>query len=213
MSIHVRNLMLSRSGKKVLQLEEWFVDRATQGLLIGSSGCGKTTLLFALGGLIEADAGSISINDTDITQLKNGARDIWRGQHIGFVFQELHIIPHLSLLENILLAGQLADKEVDRNWLTRVVEMLNLSSLTHRYGYQLSTGEKQRVAIARAIAHRPLILLADEPTSGLDDINAQAVAELLKQAASFADAMLLIATHDNRLKATMPVLLDLGDRK
>jgi len=209
MTIQVKHLNLSRGNKPVLNLPDWHVEKSSQGLLIGPSGCGKTTLLFALGGLIDADSGTININGSEITQLKNGAVDQWRGQNVGFVFQELHIIPHLSVLQNIMLAGQLADKTIDQDWLARVITMLNLNDLQNRYGYQLSTGEKQRVAIARAIAHQPQLLLADEPTSGLDDNNAFAVMDLLKQAATSVNATLLIATHDNRLKEKMPTFLAL----
>jgi putative ABC transport system ATP-binding protein len=207
MAIHVKDLSLSRGGKPVLHLTNWWVEKSSQGLLVGPSGGGKTTLLFALGGLIKADSGSITINYNEITKLSN--LDQWRGQNIGFVFQELHIIPHLSVLQNIHMAGQLAGKAIDETWLSKSISMLNLEHLQSRYGYELSTGEKQRVAIARAIAHQPQLLLADEPTSGLDDNNAFAVLDLLKQAATSVNATLLIATHDSRLKEKMPTYLSL----
>ncbi len=209
MSLYIQNLILSRGGKKVLALQDWHVDKAAQGLLTGPSGSGKTTLLFAIGGLIALDGGMISVHGQNLADLPVGGIDRWRGQNVGFIFQELHIIPHLSVLQNIMLPGQLSGKIIDEEWLAKVTNMLNLKHLLDRYGYQLSTGEKQRVAIARAIVHKPQLLLADEPTSGLDDNNAAAVMGLLKMAANSVNATLLIATHDNRLKEKMPTYLAL----
>jgi putative ABC transport system ATP-binding protein len=213
MSVVVKDLVLRYGAQDVLDLPLWQVAMGQQGLLAGSSGSGKTTLLYALGGLIPAHKGAITIANENITALSTGALDKWRGQQIGFVFQELHVIPHLSALQNILLAGQMAHKPIDATWLERVVTMLDLKKLLSRFGYQLSTGEKQRIAIARAIVHHPVLLLADEPTSGLDDRNAFAVLDLLQQAATTAGATLLIATHDSRLKDNLPTLLELGGRK
>ena len=212
MALHVQNLQIKDRGNDILRIADWRIDTPAQGLITGPSGSGKTTLLYALSGLRPIANGTIDLNGQRIEQMKPAVRDAWRGRQIGFVFQDLHIIPHLTVQQNITLAASLTGFKIDTDWLDKIVDLLGLKNLLQRRGLQLSTGEKQRVAIARAIATRPNLILADEPTSGLDDTNAHNVASLLKQAAAFSHATLLIATHDRRLEQDFPVLLHIGGR-
>lgn len=172
------------------------IEPAQPLLLIGPSGSGKTTLLNIMSGLLRPAAGTARFMGQDYAALSGAARDRLRRQHIGFVFQKLHLISHLCAAENIHLASDTPDHAHINALMTR----MNIAELAARKASQLSHGEAQRVAIARALAHRPKIIFADEPTSALDDTNTEAVAKLLLEAAASNGAALVIATHDARLK-------------
>lgn len=161
----------------------------------GPSGCGKSTLLLSAGGLLRPDAGKVLVSDQDIYELKADARSRFRAANIGFVFQQFHLIPYLSVLDNVLapsLAHPVADAE------ERAKELLFHFGLTDRLDHvpgALSTGEKQRVALARALLNRPKVLLADEPTGNLDEQNGKNVLGILADYAVTGGAVLLV-THD-----------------
>lgn len=169
-------------------------------LLIGESGRGKTTLLHLLAGLLTPQAGSIELNQTDMSRLSGRALDHFRGQHIGIVFQTSHFIQSLSVEDNLLLPQYLSGRTVSRGRAPEVLQRLGLAEKLHKKPSQLSVGEQQRVAIARAVMNRPALLLADEPTSALDDKNAAEVTRLLEEQAAEAQSALVIVTHDKRLK-------------
>ena len=169
-------------------------------LLLGQSGSGKTTLLHLLAGLRTPKEGKISIDNTIINELSAAQLDLFRGKHIGIVFQQSHFVRSLTVQENLALAQRLAGVKVNYNRITTILETLNIAHKLKDKPENLSVGEQQRVAIARAIINQPSIILADEPTSALDDINTTQVLELLKEQATAVNAILLIVTHDNRLK-------------
>ncbi len=175
-------------------------ERGEQLLLLGQSGCGKTTLLHLLGGLLLPKGGKISINNTDITKLSSTELDKFRGQEIGIIFQKAHFVNALTVEENLLLAQSLAGNNPDKNAVHGFLQKLNVFHKLHSKTSELSQGEQQRVAIARALVNRPSLILADEPTSALDDTNTKEVIELLEQQAKDSNACLLIVTHDGRLK-------------
>ena len=168
-------------------------------LLIGQSGSGKTTMLQLLAGLRSPTSGQIRVNDTLINDLPSNKLDVFRGQHIGLVFQQHHFVRSLRVWENLALAQRLASKAVDRNRITELLEQLSIGHKFHARPSALSMGEQQRLSIARALVNRPQLILADEPTSSLDDRNADQVLALLQEQASAVNASLLIITHDNRL--------------
>ena len=170
-------------------------------LLLGQSGCGKTTLLHLLAGLMPPDSGSIQVQGQDLTALQGKALDQFRGQHIGVIFQQSHLIKALTVEENLRTAQFLAGKAQDRDKIKSVLSKLNLSDKLQSRPQNLSLGEQQRVAIARALINDPVLILADEPTSSLDDHNCQEVVELLLEQSQNFNATLLIVTHDGRLKA------------
>lgn len=169
-------------------------------LLLGQSGSGKTTLLHLLAGLRTPKAGAVIIDNTIINELPASRLDQFRGKHIGIVFQQSHFVRSLTVQENLALAQQLAGVKVDYLRIRSILEQLNVYHKLHNKPDELSVGEQQRVAIARAIINQPSIILADEPTSALDDTNTAQVLQLLKEQATAVNAVLLIITHDNRLK-------------
>ena len=161
----------------------------------GPSGCGKSTLLLMLGSLLKPDSGTVEINGINPYQLDNRKRTDFRADHIGFVFQEFHLIPYLNILANIMLPAVAksipdADKRAGE-----LAEKFNLTSRILHVPSMLSVGEQQRVAMARALFLSPQILLADEPTGNLDKENSGIILDYFKQ---FADdgGIVLMVTHD-----------------
>ena len=171
--------------------------------IMGESGMGKSTLLNLLAGLDVADAGEVLLAGQPLTGLSDDARSDLRRDHIGFVFQAFHILPHLSLGRNValplLLAGQPAGPALARA--STCLSSLGLAGREHDLPATLSGGELQRVAIARALVHRPALLLADEPTGNLDPETADKVLALLAEAARAHGAALVMVTHSDRAAA------------
>ena len=160
----------------------------------GPSGCGKTTLLLVAGGLLEPDGGKVLVDGQDPYALSGDRRARFRAQKIGFVFQQFHLIPYLTVLDNILAPSIAAGTRP----LERAKELIlhfNLDSRINHVPAELSTGERQRVALARSLLNQPVVLLADEPTGNLDRKNAQIVLEYLKEFARGGGAVLLV-THE-----------------
>jgi ABC-type lipoprotein export system ATPase subunit len=161
----------------------------------GPSGCGKTTLLLAAGGLLQANSGKVFVDGQDLYALSPGSRAQFRAANIGFVFQQFHLIPYLSVLDNIL-APRLALSLPEADARARdLVARLGLRERAQHVPAELSTGERQRVALARAFLNAPKLLLADEPTGNLDGDNARIVLDHLAQFSRNGGAVLLV-THD-----------------
>jgi len=171
--------------------------------LLGASGCGKTTLLHLLAGLLTPSSGSIALFGSSLTEMRETERDRFRGRHIGLVFQRLHLLPALSVRENIMLTLRLARLPPDKLRVDKLLDQLHLTDLAMRKPDRLSQGQAQRVAIARAVVHRPKLLIADEPTSALDDKNAEDAIAMLRESASSAGATLLVVTHDQRVRGSL----------
>ena len=165
--------------------------------IMGESGVGKSTLLNLIAGLDEADAGTIAIDGVDLAGLDDDARTALRRDRIGFVFQAFHILPHLTLGQNVALPLVL-QRTPGEDALTRAREMMEAVGLGGRaedYPRQLSGGELQRVAIARALVHRPGLLLADEPTGNLDPETATRVLEVFANQVRRSGAAAVLVTH------------------
>jgi len=144
--------------------------------------------------------GDITIGDRSLSKLSGAELDKFRGKSIGVVFQSAHFISSLNVMDNLKLAQKLSGNPTDEGRIKTLLEKLNLGHKVNALTRDLSVGEKQRVAIARAVINKPAILLADEPTSALDDKNCDEVLDLLEQTAQDANSILMIVTHDNRLK-------------
>ena len=162
----------------------------------GPSGCGKSTLLSLAGGLILPTQGRIVIDGQPVSEMTAARRSSFRGEKIGFVFQMFHLLPYLTIIENVVVAGsEVASAAVGERAETLLSDFGLSDRLTHRPG-ELSAGERQRVALARALLNRPRLLLADEPTGNLDPENASGVLELLAQFHKQGGTILLVTHHD-----------------
>ncbi|HCC44011.1 MAG TPA: ABC transporter ATP-binding protein [Gammaproteobacteria bacterium] len=187
----------------LLNIDHFVLAQSESIAVLGPSGCGKTTFMHLLTGLLRPNSGSIRINGTEITTLSESLIDRLRGQHIGIVFQRLHLVPSITVIENLLLAQRLARKSADRPYAITLLEQLDIADLINKKPGQLSQGQAQRVAIARAVVHRPQLLVADEPTSALDDQNAKEALTLLTSLTASTGAALMVVTHDERVRSLM----------
>lgn len=175
------------------------VGRGETLAIVGKSGSGKSTLLSLLAGLDQASSGHIYINGDDLSALSEDGRAAMRKQHVGFVFQNFQLLPHLSALDNVMLPLELSGadgaKEKAKLWLQKV----GLSERLDHQPNQLSGGEQQRVAIARAFACEPDILFADEPTGNLDEHTGEMIEDLLFDLNGQLNTTLILVTHDETL--------------
>jgi putative ABC transport system ATP-binding protein len=197
--IESTGIIVRRPEAQTLRFPELSIHREDSILLLGPSGSGKTTLLSVLAGLLRPSAGRVLVENRDIYALHPRVRDHLRGQQFGFVFQTLHLLPSLTLRQNIALAADMLGIEAEEGRVDYLLGTLGLADKAHRKPDALSQGEQQRAAIARAVLNRPSIIVADEPTSALDDSNARKVIDLLERQALETRAALLIATHDTRI--------------
>ena len=166
----------------------------------GPSGSGKTTLLLAVGGLLAPSGGTIAFQGQDVYAMSLGARARWRAQCLGFVFQQFHLIPYLSVIDNVLAPALACPITNARGRAAELLEQFGLSARASHVPSELSIGEQQRTALARALVHRPQLLLCDEPTGNLDEQNAQAVSKCLAEFQRQGGAVLLV-THDTGVAA------------
>lgn len=179
----------------VLDIEHFDAKAGEQVVIVGQSGCGKTTLLHVIAGICRPDAGRVLIDGWDIPVLSEADRDQFRAAKIGYVFQTFNLLPAFSALENVMIGMTFADGRADRDRAKMLLERVGLSHrLTHKPS-QLSVGEQQRVAVARAMANRPKVLLADEPTANIDTGNQQQVIDMLRGACEEENVVLLLVTH------------------
>ena len=187
------------------------VDSGKFVAIVGTSGSGKSTLLHMLGGLDRPTSGSVIVDGKDIFSLKDEALTIFRRRKIGFVFQSYNLVPVLNARENIVLPIQLDGRQVDEDFLDKIVNTLGLEKKLGSLPSQLSGGQQQRVAIARALAAAPAIILADEPTGNLDSRTSQDVLSLLKVTSQkFAQTIVMI-THNEEIAQTADRIIRIED--
>jgi putative ABC transport system ATP-binding protein len=180
--------------------------------VMGESGVGKSTLLNLLAGLDQPDSGRVLLDGVDLSTLDDDAVTLLRRRAVGFVFQAFHVLPYLSVEQNVALPLDLlgvTDPE-RRQRTTEMLAAVGIASLAQRYARELSGGEVQRIAIARALVHRPRLLLADEPTGNLDSANGEAVMELLRDLHR-GGATICMVTHDVRYARHAERAIDLFD--
>ena len=183
--------------------------------IVGPSGCGKSTLLYILGTLDTPSSGSVELDGVDPFSLDIAQLARFRNKNIGFVFQDHHLLPQLTVAENVLLPS-LADGKRDAGAMDRATELIEAVGLADRITHlpgQLSGGERQRVAVARALLNKPKLILADEPTGNLDAENTQRIAELLFDLPKREGAMLVVVTHSDWVASQAATQLRLEDRK
>ncbi|MEY2979904.1 MAG: ABC transporter ATP-binding protein [Planctomycetota bacterium] len=199
--------------RDVLQSLDLVIERGSKVALLGRSGSGKSTLLSLLAGIDPPTTGEVRIAGTNLATLDETARTVFRRQHIGMVFQAFHLVPVLTVLENVLLPIELErrptsrDREFARELLTRT----GLADRTTALPERLSGGEQQRVALARALIHDPALLVADEPTGNLDAQTAEQVLDLLGELCDDGRRTLVLATHSTSCAARCDRVLRIVD--
>ena len=179
--------------------------------IVGESGIGKSTLLNLVAGLDLPDRGAINLDGTELTSLDDERRTLLRRGRIGFVFQAFHLLPHLTVAQNVALPLSLNGIEgaTAQNRIAEMLAATGLAAAAAAYPRELSGGELQRVAIARALAHRPLLLLADEPTGNLDAESATQVLHLLREQVKRESGAGILVTHSVAAAATADRVLTL----
>ncbi|MEW5862822.1 MAG: ABC transporter ATP-binding protein [Pseudomonadota bacterium] len=193
-----------------LVLERFEAAAGEHWLVLGPSGSGKTTLLHLIAGLLAPSEGEIVVAGQPLAGLAGAALDRWRGRTVGIVPQKLHLVPSLTVRQNLALAPWLAGLPQEPDRAGQLLAELGLADKASARPHELSHGEAQRVAVARAVMNRPKVLLADEPTSNLDDAACAATLELLAAQARACGATLVIATHDRRARERFDRQLRLG---
>jgi putative ABC transport system ATP-binding protein len=185
------------SGRALLDRIDLAVAAGEWVAIVGESGSGKSTLLNIVAGLDRPDAGEVRLDGRAVDYGDDAAITLWRRKHLGFVFQAFHLLPYLSVAENVALplalGGASATERAARAEV--MLSAVGLAGFGGRKPGSLSGGEMQRVAIARALAHRPRLVLADEPTGNLDESSAGAVLDCLRDAVKGAGAAALMVTH------------------
>jgi putative ABC transport system ATP-binding protein len=176
-------------------------------LLVGPSGCGKTTLISIVAGLLDPTEGEVEVLGKNLTRMSGTRKVRFRGEQIGFVFQQYNLLPALNAMENaavpLLIAGWSRKKALEKA--AHLLDSVGLGSRLKSYPNQLSGGQQQRVAIARALVHDPQMLVCDEPTAALDAASGRTVMGLIRQVAVQSDRAVIVVTHDSRV-------YDFGDR-
>ncbi|HJR26448.1 MAG TPA: ATP-binding cassette domain-containing protein [Acidimicrobiales bacterium] len=182
-------------------------------LLLGASGCGKTTLLSVLAGILTPTAGSVVVDGTEVTTLDRAAMAQYRRHSVGIVFQSFNLVPSLTALENVQVPLRMAKigRSAARTRAHALLAQVGLEDRSHHRPADLSGGQQQRVGIARALAHDPPVLLADEPTAHLDYLQVEAVLKVLRELAD-SGRTVVVATHDDRLLPLADKVVELTPR-
>src|SRR5437588_146174 len=219
MSLEVNQLCKdypTRSGSlSVLRKVDLQLQRGEALAVMGPSGSGKSTLLHILGTLDRPTAGGVRLDGKDPFALAERDLADFRNRHIGFVFQDHHLLPQCSVLENVLIPTLVgaSDRAEAEKWARELLARVGLSERLDHRPAELSGGERQRVAVARALVQHPVLLLADEPTGNLDRHTAQAVGQLLLDLHRQEQTILIVVTHSLELARTFPRRLEMNDGK
>ena len=193
-----RSYRIGGKSIEVLHGIDLKIHRGEKVFLCGPSGAGKTTLLYTLAGLEHPERGSVRIDGTDLYKLGRKEQAKFRNQRIGYVFQNYHLLPELTALENVAVPGAISGKDSTAQALA-ALKRVGLEDRAEHLPAELSGGEQQRVAIARAIVNEPQVLFADEPTGNLDSTNSAEIMKILLDLASEHGVTLVVVTHDQNL--------------
>lgn len=206
--ISCKNIHKSYDQLQVLKGVSLEIQKGDLACIVGPSGAGKSTLLHIIGTLDIADSGMVTINNQDISVLKDKELSDFRNQHLGFVFQFHHLLPEFSALENVSIPAFIAKKS-ESETKKRAMELLDFMGLKDRMNHkpnELSGGEQQRVSVARALMNQPLVILADEPTGNLDTERSEELHQLFFDLKKEFNQTFIIVTHNE-------LLADKADRK
>ena len=205
--IRTKDLSIIYENKRI-NFPDLDISQGDHFLILGRSGSGKTSFLNLLGGLLSPSSGQIKINNENIALLSSNELDKFRGLNIGFIFQSPHFIKSLNINDNLMLSQYFLGNR-DQNHIDTLLEKVELLNRKKDPLHVLSEGEKQRISIVRALINKPKIILADEPTSALDDYSCNIVIDLLKNLSQENNSVLIIVTHDKRLKDKFKQFIDL----
>ena len=208
--LHTKDLQFAYNKDLSFTFPELKCNAGESLLITGRSGCGKTTLLHLLAGILHPASGEIRIGDTLLSSLRGADADRFRGESVGLVYQRPHFIASLTVMDNLRLPAFFGRKSVDEGAVTTLAEHLGIVHTLRQLPDRLSVGVQQRASIARALVNNPRLILADEPTSALDDDNCASVIELLTRQAAEHNAALVIVTHDSRLKSVVKNRVELS---
>ena len=206
-----------RSGEvevRAIRGVDFTIEAKSFVVFVGPSGSGKTTLLNMIGCLDHPTSGTLNVAGTDVSMLDRRAAADFRGQHIGFVFQDFNLIPVLTVYENIeypLIMVQDWPEAKRRAQVTRLLEAVGMAEQAHKRPSQISGGQKQRVAVARALATNAQLVLADEPTANLDHDTAYRIIELMKKMRDDFGTTFVFSTHDPKIMTEAEVVFELED--
>jgi len=210
-SVSLENIIFRWPGqnKPVLDIPSFTVQKGEHVFIAGPSGSGKSTLLGLIAGILTPSTGSVRVNNICLNELSGAERDTFRGDHIGFIFQQFNLIPYLSVLENVLIPCRFSSlrykkaqehSESIMQMAETLLKRLDLSpALWHQKAHKLSVGQQQRVAAARALIGTPSILIADEPTSSLDTDRRRDFLHLLLKECTQTQSTLLFVSHDQSI--------------
>ena len=188
----------------VLDIPEFRVAAGEQMVMVGRSGCGKTTLLHIIAGISRPDSGKVRIDEWDITLMPESECDRFRAERIGYVFQTFNLLAGFNALENVMVSMRFARGRPDKARAKQLLDRVGLSHrMTHRPA-QLSVGEQQRVAVARALANKPQLLLADEPTANVDAGHQQQILDLMRETCQEENVAVIIVTHSHEVADQFP---------
>ena len=205
MLFEIKNLEYIIENNKILGKKNFTIGENKHLLILGPSGCGKTTLINLMSGLLKPSSGEVIFMEKNLSLLTTIELDSLRFKYFGFVFQKLHLLGHLNIEQNILLAKNGSNSiNVDK-----LINDLGLLEKKKIMANDLSQGEAQRVAIARGMINQPKVIFADEPTSALDEINTKKVMELIFSSANKIKTTLIVSTHDKRIKKYFSNILEM----
>lgn len=204
-------------NQSTIDIDELFVKQGEHVFIKGASGSGKTTLLNLLAGILVPESGNIKILDQDLAKLSLSARDRFRSDHMGIIFQQFNLLPYLSVMENIILPCQFSARRNKQagdvsQTAAKLLDHLKINEdLKHRKVTELSVGQQQRVAVARALIGKPELIIADEPTSALDTDTRNDFLSLLFSQAEQQGSTILFVSHDPYIADQFPRVLDLKE--
>jgi ABC-type lipoprotein export system ATPase subunit len=188
----------------ILNVPRFAVAAGEQLALVGGSGSGKTTLLHIIAGITRPDAGRVEIDGTDITRLNEAARDLFRANKLGYIFQTFNLLAGFTALENVLLGMSFCGRKPDEARARQLLERVGLGKRFDHKPAMLSVGEQQRTAVARALVNRPKVLLADEPTASIDSRHQQQVLDLIRETCREENVALVLVTHAPTVSEQFP---------
>jgi putative ABC transport system ATP-binding protein len=187
------------------------IEKGSVVSVVGASGSGKSTLLNVMGGVDSPSDGSVYVDGKEITKYNDDELSIFRRRKVGFIFQAYHLIPVLTVEENIKMPVLLDHRKPDKEYIDHIIELLGLSDRRKHLPNQLSGGQQQRTAIARALANNPTLVLADEPTGALDSKNGEEVMDLLMKSVQTIGQTLVIITHNMDLARQADRIIKIKD--